>query len=63
MSNYTAKAFNPATKQVEQAEFLDNFFGPHRYGVRFGGPGSHVWQERYTEIPERLKEANARKST
>lgn len=35
MSNYFAPAVNPETGKVEQAEFIDNFFGSHQYGVRF----------------------------
>ena len=42
MSNYIADAINPITEKVQQAEFLDNYFGPHRYGVRFPGE-AHVY--------------------
>ncbi len=35
MSNFTAKARNPKTGAIEDAEFLDDFYGKHKYGVRF----------------------------
>ena len=35
MSNYGKPTKNPETGRVEEAEFLDNYYGPHRYGVRF----------------------------
>lgn len=35
MSNYRAPAFNPVTKRVENADYIDNYFGRHDYGVRF----------------------------
>lgn len=39
MSNFTGVAINPATGQPEQAIFMDNYFGPHLYGVRFADGG------------------------
>jgi len=35
MSNFTSDAINPETGEVETAEFLDDYYGKHRYGVRF----------------------------
>lgn len=35
MSNYSQKAINPKTGKQEVAEFLDDYFGKHRYGVKF----------------------------
>jgi len=35
MSNYTGKAKNPVTGEVEEANFLDDFYGEHQYAVRF----------------------------
>ena len=35
MSNFIAKAIHPRTGIVEVAEFLDDYFGKHHYGVRF----------------------------
>lgn len=35
MSNYTADAIHPETGEIEEAEWLDDHYGRHRYGVRF----------------------------
>lgn len=35
MSNFTRKAINPKTGKEEIAEFLDDYFGQHLYGVKF----------------------------
>lgn len=35
MSNFTRNTINPDSGQVEMAEWLDNHYGPNRYGVRF----------------------------
>lgn len=35
MSNYMRLTKNPRTGKYEMAAWLDNHFGPHRYGVRF----------------------------
>ncbi len=43
MSNYIRKTKNPITGQFEQAEWLDDYFGKHRYGVRFASEDDHVW--------------------
>jgi len=45
MSNYQAKALNPRTGQIEWAQFLDDYFGKHRYGLRFND-GTHVYSDR-----------------
>jgi hypothetical protein len=45
MSNYTAKARNPKTGNVEDAEFLDDFYGKHIYGVRFSDGCVYVESE------------------
>lgn len=36
MSNYYRETKNPKTGKWETAEWLDNYFGPNKYGVRFG---------------------------
>jgi len=36
MSNYRGLAVNPETMIEQEADFLDDYFGRHRYGVRFG---------------------------
>lgn len=35
MSNYYATEEHPLTGRKERAAFLDDHFGPHRYGVHF----------------------------
>lgn len=35
MSNYRAEALNPKTNRVENADWLDNYFGHRVYAVRF----------------------------
>lgn len=35
MSNFTRKTYNPQTGAYEDADWIDNYFGPHEYGVRF----------------------------
>lgn len=35
MSNYFCQAINPRTGKEETAEMLDDYYGRHRYGVRF----------------------------
>ena len=43
MSNFRRIAINPCTGEAQEAEYLDDYFGPHQYGVRF--PGSpHVYR-------------------
>lgn len=48
MSNYVNWAVHPETGKTEQAEYLDDHFGKHLYGVRFSDgrvfpSGSVVW--------------------
>jgi len=43
MSNFSDKAVNPKTLKIEQAEFLDDYFGSHVYGIRF--PDGEVYRE------------------
>jgi hypothetical protein len=35
MSNYQGYAINPVNGLEEKVMFLDDYFGPHEYGVRF----------------------------
>lgn len=42
MSNYVGRAINPRTNQVQEALFIDDHFGRHRYGIRFAGE-EYVW--------------------
>jgi hypothetical protein len=61
MSSFTRITRNPRTGEFEEAEWLDDHFGPHHYGVRFPSgeifnQRDHAWQfprERYTlPVPE-----------
>ena len=35
MSNFTKEVRNPFTGKIEEATFLDNYFGSREYGVKF----------------------------
>jgi len=35
MSNFIKKTFHPRKHKWEDAEWIDNFFGNHKYGVIF----------------------------
>ena len=50
MSNYVAPAYDPETGTIRPANWLDNYFGRHRYGVQFGDYGK-VWTPKEVEIP------------
>lgn len=39
MSNYSAMTIHPETKVAEMADWLDDYFGKHHYGVRFPSDG------------------------
>lgn len=43
MSNYYAKAKRPNSDEIEKVEMLDDYYGRHRYGVRF--PDGQVYPE------------------
>lgn len=49
MSTYIAPAIHPRTKKVEDALWMDDYFGRHRYGVKFAD-GS-VWAAREVRVP------------
>lgn len=40
MSNYNGYAVNPRNGKLEQAMFLDDFYGTHQYAIKFHD-GSH----------------------
>ncbi len=48
MSNFFHTARNPKTGKTEMAEFLDDYYGRHIYGVRF--PDGKVYRE--DELPD-----------
>ena len=39
MSNYIKHTTNPRTGEAEKAEWLDDYFGKHVYGIRFADGG------------------------
>lgn len=45
MSSYYDYAINPETGKVELAAFLDDHYGPHKYGVCFGGLKTYPIEE------------------
>ena len=50
MSTYKDLAFNPVTRAVEEATWIDDYFGKHQYGVQFGtGP---VYRPDKVRIPK-----------
>jgi hypothetical protein len=49
MSCYKDKAFNPKTNTYEEADFIDDHFGRHCYGITFGDGDFYT--------PEQLKKA------
>jgi hypothetical protein len=51
MSNFYRQTKNPKTGQIEQAEWLDDYFGSRKYGVRF--PDGMVYR------PEEVEDDNA----
>ena len=37
MSNFKDKTIHPETGEIQEAWFLDDYFGKHKYGIRFVG--------------------------
>lgn len=35
MSSFQREAINPKTGEIELADFLDDYYGRHQYGVKF----------------------------
>ena len=35
MSNFTAPTFHPVTGEIEEAYWMDDYFGRHEYAVQF----------------------------
>jgi len=50
MSNFVAPAIHPKTGEIEQAEWLDDYYGRHRYGVRFAD--GRVYRTEQVRAPE-----------
>lgn len=49
MSNFTRSSINPDSGRVEMAEWLDDYYGPNHYGVRF--PDGTVYPEEVVKQP------------
>lgn len=50
MSNFSQLTKHPVTGEIEEADWLDDHFGRHRYGVRFADgqvfkPSQIEWSE------------------
>ena len=50
MSSYRDKAIHPKTGEVCDAWFWDDYFGKHRYGVKFDDD-PHVWPAEKIKLP------------
>lgn len=51
MSHFTKPTLHPVTGKLEIAEWLDDYFGRHQYGVRFAD-GSVVHEDVVRETRE-----------
>lgn len=49
MSNFTRLTINPRTGKAETAVWIENGYGPHRYGVQFADGGFYPADE--VEVP------------
>lgn len=50
MRNYIAPAIHPETGVIQDADWLDNYYGPYRYAVRFDD--GKVFQADACELPD-----------
>ena len=51
MSSYRGFAIHPDTGETRAAWFVDDFFGPHKYGVCFEGEGRFYREEEIEAVP------------
>lgn len=49
MSNYFQLTKHPVTGEIERAEWIDDYFGRHKYGVRFPSDTPRVYEEQLCE--------------
>lgn len=54
MSTYPRQTKNPKTGEYETAVWIDNFYGPHHYGVEF--PGGEMYDPEKTDLPTKDEE-------
>ena len=45
MSSFKRKTFNPRTGEVEEAWWIDDYFGHHQYGVKFNDGSCYTPEE------------------
>lgn len=65
MTNFLRRTKHPKTGQMEEAEWIDDYYGRHVYGVRFPGSDvvyhqwAHEWEhdDEPIEIPDPKPEA------
>jgi hypothetical protein len=53
VSSYKDKAWNPKTNKIEDAVWLDDYFGRHQYGVKFAGDDKY-YKPNEVEIPKEI---------
>lgn len=51
MSNFSRSAYHPPTGTVKSANYMDDYFGRHQYGVSFPGD-PQVYHPAAVEIPQ-----------
>lgn len=56
MSNFVAPAVHPKTKKLEHAIFLDDYYGKHRYGIRF--PDGSIYPAEKVKVPPREEDVS-----
>lgn len=59
MSNYHAKTVHPMTGEVKDAFWMDDYFGRHRYGVRFEGEDTVFHESAITPTDDPYREIEA----
>jgi hypothetical protein len=57
MSSFKNWAIHPRTGEVELADFIDDFYGRHKYGVRF--KDGNVYPESQVKLPKEKPSAKA----
>ena len=57
MSHYKALTLHPITKEWKTADWLDDYFSHHHYGVRFEGE-TEVFDPDVTKIEKKTKEVD-----
>jgi hypothetical protein len=50
MSTYSEKTWHPVERRLRNAQWIDDYFGRHQYGVRFDGE-DHVYRPEEVNPP------------